>query len=122
MEAMASLFSPRWLPVALCLALAGCQAYRARHNGLQPVPAKKRHEPSKKVRTLRAEVITNPDGSVANVRVVRPSGSTAMDDFVLESIRSTWPPASSQRTVVEVSHSPAAGFSEPTVISTAPVP
>lgn len=119
---MASLSSLRWLPVALCLGLGGCQAYRSRNDGQHLTAGKKRPPPSKKERTVQAEVTTNPDGSVANIRVLRPSGSPAMDDFVLESIRSTWPETPSQRTVVEVSHSPATGFSEPRVISAAPIP
>lgn len=119
---MATSFSARWLPLVLCLGLAGCQAFRAR-NGLQDVtPARKHREPSKKIRTVQVEVITDASGAVADVRVLRPSTSTALDDFVMESIRSTWPPAPSRRTVVEMSHSPAAGFSEPKVISTSPIP
>lgn len=114
-------FSSRWLPLALCLGLAGCQAFRPRNN-LQDVPQPRHREPSKKVRTVQVEVTTDASGAVADVRVLRPSGSSALDDFVVESIRSTWPPAPARRTVVEMSHSAAAGFSEPKVLATSPLP
>lgn len=119
---MASPFFIRWLPLVLCLGLVGCQSFRSRNALPDATPVKKYHEPSKKVRTVQAEVTTDESGAVADVRVLRPSGSPALDDFVVESIRSTWPPAPSRRTVVEMSHSPAAGFSEPKVISTSPIP
>lgn len=119
---MASPLFVRWLSLALCFALVGCQAFRPRNTVPDLTPVRKHHEPSKKVHTIQAEVVTDSSGAVASLRVLRPSGSPAMDDFVLESIRSTWPPAPSRRTVVEVSHSPAEGFSEPKVISTSPIP
>ena len=84
---------------------------------------KTRKKVSNKNRKVKVAVITDEERQVIQISFLKKSGSTAVDDFILQSIRDSWPgqaPASSQ-IIVEVEHSAKNGFSEPKVLSVSPL-
>ncbi len=86
-------------------------------------PQEHPHHPTNvKPRTMLIEVTTDASGAVVDVVFKRSSGSDAVDNYVAENIRHTWPSNPSNRSVVELTYSADKSFSEPKLISSSPAP
>ena len=105
--------------------LAGCGLFRGGSSTQQRLdePREIPHHPANvKPRTMLIEITTDASGAVATVEFKRSSGSAAVDNFVAENIRHTWPGGPSTRSLVELTYSADKSFSEPKLISATPVP
>ena len=80
------------------------------------------HPTNVKPRTMLIEVTTDAGGAVVGVVFKRSSGSDAVDNYVAENIRHTWPYNPSNRSVVELTYSAEKSFGEPKLISSSPAP
>ena len=115
----------RWSVFTAAIAsLAGCSLIRGdgtrqRLDEPHEVP---HHPTNVKPRTMLIEVTTDASGAVATVEFKRSSGSGAVDNFVAENIRHTWPGGPSTRSLVELTYSADKSFSEPKLISATPLP
>lgn len=112
------------LLLPLLLALGGCNFLHNYGSGTHldapsEKPAKRRN--TAKAATMLIDVTTNSEGQVVAVEFIHGSGSAAVDNFVADSIRRDFPGNPSTRTRVEVSYSPTDGFSQPKLISSAPL-
>lgn len=89
---------------------------------------KPRERPRKPVdrrtRRMVIAIATDPAGQIVDIQFRQSSGSQAVDDFVRESIKSSWPGQAQPGTIttVELTYSADAGFSEPKVLETRPLP
>ena len=75
----------------------------------------------RRVREMVVEVITDPEGSVAEIHFQRSSGKEGIDGYVAESIRQTWPRQPSTRSIASINYSTEKGFSSPKIISSSPL-
>ena len=80
------------------------------------------HPTGAKLKPMLVEVTTDASGAVVTVEFKRSSGSSAVDNYVAENIRHNWPSKPSNRSLVELTYTVEKGFSEPRLISSAPVP
>ena len=119
-----ALRSTRVLLAGLLLA-GGCRGGLFPNAGsgthLDPEEKASSHRPTAKASTGQAEVTTDGANQVIMIRILRSSGSSAVDDFVADSIRQGFPSTPSSRSVVEVNYKPGNGFSNPKILSTVPV-
>ena len=109
----------------LATAVPGCGLFRggsATRQRLDPPREVPHHPTNVKPRTMQVEVTTDASGAVADVNFTRSSGSGAVDNYVAENIRHTWPANPSNRSLVEITYSAEKGFSEPRLISSIRAP
>jgi hypothetical protein len=83
--------------------------------------ARPHREPSRQVKVIQAEILTDAGGAISNIHFVRSSGQPGVDAYVAESIKENWPGRPSMKSLVELTYSQAAGFSEPKVLSSSPL-
>ncbi len=111
----------------LTLAFSSCAVFRPRSDTVARLD-KPRERPRKPVdRRTRRMVIaisTNPAGQIVDIQFRQSSGSEAVDNYVLETIKADWPGQAQPGTVttVELTQSSDTGFSEPKVLSVQPLP
>ena len=107
----------------LLLGDGGCIFLRNYGTGthLDAPPDKAPHHGSAKASTMQIEITTDATAQVTMIHFVKSSGSDALDGFVADSIRHTWPGSPSTRALVEIHYAPGTGFSEPKLISSTPV-
>ena len=102
-----------------CGLFRGGSSTKQRLDDPHPVP---HHPTNVKPRTMQVEVTTNADGAVTDINFTRSSGSEAVDGYVAQNIRHTWPATRSNRSLVEITYSAEKGFSEPRLLASAPAP
>ncbi len=113
---------------ALCLLLAGtgCRSPFARRSDTvarMDAPRPPEHKPvDTRRRDIVMEVITDPQGEVAQINVQRSSGKDSVDAYVAQTIRDGWPRQPSTRSKVAISYSADKGFTEPKILSSTPLP
>lgn len=73
-----------------------------------------------RTRVMVVQVTTDGAGQIADIHFVRSSGREGIDGFVADTIRNNWPAEPSTKTVVQVTYSVEAGFSQPKVLSKGP--
>ena len=104
--------------------VSGCSFFRG--DGTKQrldTPREVPHHPvNVKARTMVIQVTTDATGAVVGVEFQRSSGSDAVDNYVAQNIRHTWPSNPSNRSVVELTYSADKSFSEPKLISSSPAP
>lgn len=122
-------FRRRTLLVGSCLALGwgsltlgGCNFLHNYGSGthLDEVRDKPKNPRGAKASTMQAEVVTDAFGQVTSIHFLRSSGSSAVDNYVADSIRTGWPGGPLTRSVVEISYNPGTGFTNPKIISSSP--
>ena len=74
-----------------------------------------------KASTMQVAITTDAAAQVVTITFIRSSGSGAVDGFVADSIRRTWPGTPSTRSLVEIRYAPGTGFTEPKLLSSNPV-
>lgn len=111
------------LAAAVALGGSGCQLYRSIGKGQNMDTERPRphHEVQHGGQEIIAEVTTDAEGKVASINLRKSSGREAVDNYVVESIRSGWPPVPSTRSIVRLRHLSDGGFSDPETISNTPV-
>jgi hypothetical protein len=116
---------PRFLALSLSLSLcaSGCQLYHNLGTGehYDTPPEHKLTERSTKVLDMLVEVTTNANGNVVAVTFKRSSGRESIDEYVADSIRTSFPGVPSTISLVELTYTGLNGFSEPKLISRRPV-
>ena len=118
-----------WRPlgaVACLLVVAGGSGCNFIHNygtgtHLDPAQEKSEQHGKAKASTMQVAITTDAAAQVIAINFIRSSGSGAVDGFVADSIRRTWPGSPSTRAVVEIRYAPGTGFTEPKLLSSAPV-
>lgn len=77
----------------------------------------------RRVRHMTVAITTDPSGQIVDVRFVQSSGSEAVDGFVRESVRSTFPGQAQPNavTTVALTYSTTDGFSEPKTLNVQPL-
>ena len=110
----------------LVASLTGCSLIRGdgSKQRLDPPPPTPHRPVDSKVKPMTLEVTTDASGAVVTVTIKKGSGSDAIDAYVADSIRGSWPPTPSTRSVVELTYSATRDkrFSDPKIISTSPAP
>ena len=106
----------------LLVAQCGCTFFHNYGTGthLDAPPEKVAHHGNARASTMQVEVTTDAAGQVALVHFVKSSGSDAVDGFVADNIRHSWPGEPSKRSLVEIHYAPGTGFSEPKLLSSGP--
>lgn len=117
------------IAAALLGGTAGCRSVRSAIAGsdTRPRMESQRERPrkalDKRMRRMVVAVTTDASGQVADVRFVQSSGKPAVDDYVREDIRASFPGQGQPGTVttMELNYSAAEGFSEPRILATTPL-
>ncbi len=111
------------LSLLLAVTCGGCQMYRSIGKGqhMDPARHKPHHDVQRSGKEILVEITTDPAGAVADIRFQKSSGSEAVDNYVAETIRSGWPPNPSTKSLVRLQHTANGGFSQPEIVSSAPL-
>ncbi|MBV9127063.1 MAG: TonB C-terminal domain-containing protein [Verrucomicrobia bacterium] len=113
--------------LALLSVAPGCSMFRARSDTVARLdkPRERPHKPiDRRTRQMVIAITTDPAGQIVDIQFRKASGSAAVDDYVRESIKASWPGQGQPGSVttVELTYSTEGGFSEPKVLETHPVP
>ena len=73
-----------------------------------------------KASTMQVEITTDAAAQVTMIHFVKSSGSDAVDGFVADSLRHTWPGRPAPRALGEIRYAPGPRFCEPKLISSIP--
>ena len=111
------------LTCVLFAGLAGCTFFRNYGTGsrLDKPEEKAPKKFTAKAATMQFEVITDASGQVVQVQFIHSSGSNAVDNYVANSARENLAGAPSVRAVYEIEYKPGTGFSNPKLLSSAPL-
>jgi hypothetical protein len=106
------------------LSAGGCQLYHNLGSGehYDAPPEHKLTERSTKVLDMIVEVTTDANRNVIAITFKRSSGRESIDEYVAQSIRTSFPGAPSTVSLVELTYSGLNGFSEPKLLSSHPAP
>ena len=120
------LFCLAIVPLLALPLLPACSLFRGRSDTVARLdkPRERPHKPrDNRVRKMVIAIATDPAGTIVDVQFRQSSGSPAVDDFVRESIKASWPGQAQPGTLttVELTYSAAEGFGEPKVLSAQPL-
>lgn len=112
------------LPLFLSIGASGCQLYHNLGSGAHydAPPEHKLTERSTKVLDMIVEVTTDANRNVIAITFKRSSGRESIDEYVAQSIRTSFPGTPSTVSLVELTYSGLNGFSEPKLLSSHPAP
>ncbi len=112
------------LPMLLSLCASGCQLYHNLGTGehYDAPPEHKLTKRSTQVLDILVEVTTDAKSNVAAISFKRSSGRESIDEYVAQSIRTSFPGTPSTVSLVELTYSGLNGFSDPKLLSSRPAP